>query len=60
MDTTIVCGRLAHGAMGASRTDRTGGVCIFGGIASIEGMIAVPRHSWKTGVACGIVHVVVC
>ena len=29
---------------GTSRTDRTGGACIFGGEVSIEGMIAVPCH----------------
>ena len=28
MDATIVCGYLTHCATGASRTDRTGGVCI--------------------------------
>ena len=59
VDATIVCGCLTHCAMGTSRADRTGGVCIFGGEASIEGMIAVPCHAWKTGVACGLMHVVV-
>lgn len=25
----------------------------------IEGMLAVPCHAWKTGVACDLMHVVV-
>ena len=44
VNATIVCGCLTHCAVRTSRTDWTGGMCIFGGEACIEGMIAVPCH----------------
>ena len=45
MNASVISRSLSHCTMGATGTDRTGCVCISGGEACVEGVLAVPCYA---------------